>query len=252
MRTRSFKIIFLLCVVTLLLSCTKNAASSTDTSDDTPPVLKNLAISFAALNAEGMAGDFDFKKTLTIGGGINATNCSATNKLFYEFGAAVTAKLLPTFEYKVIDTASVLSPIAGTIKAVETQTAGDYAIEIVPSSNSTWTLELDHVLSLTVAVGDSVVAGQVVGKPGAWDSTNHQGRVEIMLYKPSTHVAYCPFDYFDSNTKTAYLALLKTHMDEWEASTCKNATIWDRTKMATLGCICKTMSTDSDVNSCID
>lgn len=221
---------------------------SKDSADSTPPVLKNLAVEFAALGSpeSGMAGDFDLtKSTSACGGSSSNCDCVSQEKIFLEFGAEVTGKFLPTFEYIVKDTADVVSPIDGVVVDVSEQSSqNDYHIWIKPNSNSTWTLEVDHVLDVQVNEGDTVTAGQLLGKPGTW-SQSGQGRVEIMLFD-NKNTAHCPMEYFDEATKSTYAAKINAFFDSWEGASCKNASVYNRGSMTSPGCGCKTMSSSGD------
>jgi hypothetical protein len=249
------KFICLLIIFDVTLSCTKKKEDEEEEADDTPLVLENLGVNFAEYDADdGMAGDFDFTSSTNVRGeGGTGTNCAANSQLFFEFGYVGETKLLPTFEYRVVDSAKVVSPVDGIVIAAEEQEVGDYAVVIARGVDASWRLEIDHLNNLQVAEGDVVKAGDYLGTAGEWDlEEDDQGRTEIMLYNYDTGLSYCPFDYFNEETKDDYIAAIETHMDEWESETCKGETIWQRDEMHVIGCKCKSMSGESDVSACED
>ncbi|MBN22844.1 MAG: hypothetical protein CL678_16275 [Bdellovibrionaceae bacterium] len=220
--------------------------------DTTPPELKNLGVSFGDTFSGGVLGDFDFTNTTgACAGTLSNCDCASNERIFFEFGYLEGSKYLPTFEYRVLENTNVLTPIDGIIDAVDFQgSTSDYAIRIKPNEDSTWGVEMDHVLSPLVSKNDSVRAGDIIGKPGTWSSLLNQGRVELMLYNGST--AYCPFDYFAPSIKDYYKNSVTQFMSLWESASCKNdQNIYPQGAMHHPGCLCRTMSTSGE-GGCIE
>jgi hypothetical protein len=223
MKSSPLKVIPIIAVM-LLASCSSGSSGGGGGGTGIAPVLENLVVAFAAYDSQtGRAGDFVF--------------VTARNKVFDEFGAVVEGAegepvVLPTFEYKVAPDAQLLSPMAGIISQVDYQEeTSDYSVVIIPESDSEWFVNIDHVIQVAVAVGESVTAGQLLGKPGVWDDT--LGRTELMVVKNQTY--YCPFNLFAPALKSAYEAKVTQLMNEWETFK-GDDTIYDQAAMVVPGC----------------
>ena len=170
------------------------------TSSDSPPVIKNLGINFDTA--------FVFLQS--------------ENKLFLEYGAEVASseggtKILPTFEYRTAPDADVFAVSDGIIKSITYQDRNrDYAIHILPSENSQWTIGHDHVSNPRVSVGQKVKAGDLLGKVGSLSSS--LGRTEIMMWvsEATRPMTYCPMKYFDPQLLPQYKQKILQHMKDWE------------------------------------
>jgi len=194
------------------------------------PVLKNLGVDFEAYNNEtGRAGAFIFLKN--------------EDKVFLEFGAEVSGengvKKLPTFEYIVAKDSNVYAIGEGIVTNIEYQDeTQDYEIIIKPCIFSIWLIIIDHVLNLTISIGDKVVAGMIIGKPGTY--TSLCGRVEIQIYNMETNLNYAPFKLFDPTLRDEYEQKVWQLMDDWETFK-NNISIYDQDSMIYAGCLYETM-----------
>ncbi len=191
-------------------------------------VLKNLLVDFAPWDPE----------TDTAGAFIFRTNF---DKVFFEFGAVVTGpdgpKTLSTFEYIVDEDADLYAPMDAKVNLITYQEdSSDYEIHLkIPNSDSQMTLGIDHVLNPTVAVGDVVSAGDVIGNPGTW-STEGFGRTEIEIFGDGA--MHCAFEFFDTDLQVEYEAKVTQMMSDWETFKGDDA-IYDESAMADYaeGCI---------------
>jgi hypothetical protein len=212
-----FGILLLLALCSQLSGCNNSSSG-----DRTPPVLQNLVVEIG-IQGGNPAGDF---------------TTSATSKNFLEFGAVVTdgggePKVLPTFEYRVSESADVVSPMNGVITRITyQQSSDDYAIWIRPRRGSRWLVEIDHVRNLQVEEDDQVIAGQVLGVPGSWGGG--LGRVELMVNNGNTHV--CPFNVFDPGLIDAYRDRVTALMDALEAANTTGTPFYDQDAMLEPGC----------------
>ena len=112
------------------------------TTNDSPPLLKNLLI---ANNSTGISGDFEFKSELQL-------------VFFDEFGRVHSAGTPgaydnPTFEYKV-PRDTLIYIIDGIIDFFQFQPTtsykqDDWELMIKPSRSSDWAVVIDHVVSLS-------------------------------------------------------------------------------------------------------
>lgn len=195
--------------------------------DPTPPVLKNLGVSFGPWdNDTNRAGDFIFLES--------------ENKVFLEFGAEVIGegmvpKILSTFEYRIAPETNITAISNGIVVEIRFQDyTQDNEILLKPFKNSEWLIGLDHVKNLTISEGDTVEAGEIIGKPGTWSET--LGRFEIMIYHIPSGKAYAPFKYFDSELSDEFQDKVWQFMADWEEFK-NDTTIYDQDAMIYAGCL---------------
>ena len=209
----------LLLVVTLAGVCGCALAK-----DDTPPVLKNLIVSFGDYDSgTGRAGDFVFDAN--------------EEKVFLEFNAVVDSpegpKLLPTFEYIVAEDATIYSPVNGeVVRFVFQDDTQDYEISISKNGNAVYTVTIDHITNIVVAKGDKVAPGDVLGNPGT--RGGGLGRTELMITNDGNK-AYCPFVYFDETLRGQFEEDVVQLMSDWETFK-GDDTIYDEAGMEAPGC----------------
>lgn len=177
--------------------------SPTPKAKGSPPVLKNLGVNFAAYDSvSGRAGAFDFLKL--------------QSKPFVDFGDNGSE---PTFTYRTAEDAEVTAVADGYVYKVEYQSQySDYSILASTEKDILdWSIDYDHVISPTVAVGDKITAGQKLGIAGTHSDIGI-GRVEIQVFGgDGSSASYCPFSYFDSSLIESYKAKLQKLMDDYEA-----------------------------------
>ncbi len=223
------KVGFLLSLfLSLNIASCGSSGSSKGPTPETVPVLKNLAVLFAAYDAEtNKAGDFLFEAN--------------QNKIFLGFGPAPSGESpLPTFEYYLDPDAQIQSPTEGIVTAVNYQAENDdYSIIIRPEADSNWFVNIDHVLNVQVAVNETVEVGDVLGNPGTWELG--LGRTELMIGNEETDLAYCPFEMFDSDLSATYQNQVTQLLNDWEAFK-NDDTIYDQSSMVYPGCYSTSMS----------
>lgn len=221
-----------LCLIAIFLSQNLSGcgsgSSSNGSNPEVVPVLKNLAVFFAAYNAAtDKAGDFMFEAN--------------QNKIFLEFGPAATGENpLPTFEYYLDPQAQIQSPTEGVVTAVNYQQENnDYSIIIRPEVNSNWFVNIDHVLNVQVAANDIVAVGDILGNPGNWELG--LGRTELMIGNEETNLAYCPFEMFDPELSATYQDQVTQLLNDWENFK-NDDTLYDQSSMVYPGCYSTSMS----------
>ncbi len=184
----------------------------------------------------------EFGKFDSVTGRAGAFRLDATtryaDKVFLEFNAVVNGpdgpKRLPTFEYRVDKDALVRAPASGYIIHFEHQPeTDDYEIGIARSleDGRHGMVMVDHVRDITLAKGDSVTAGQVIGKAGTWGG--ELGRVELMVVEGDS--AYCPLARMPDSLKEAHRSKIRDLMADWEAFK-DDPTIYDEDAMPEPGC----------------
>lgn len=148
-------LVFILCAI----ACKK------DKPDETPPVLSVTPVDISTVTS------------------------------FIPFGADLTAtQKNPAFEYVVNNPlVQVRSACDGYVEDVRlNDNFPDYELWIRTTSNSVYKLIYDHVLDLTIAKGDDIAAGEVLGVVGTGN------RTELQINKTGSdnkELSYCPFDF---------------------------------------------------------
>lgn len=118
---------------------------------------------------------------------------------FKPFGFSVIAgRLNPTYDlYTTGDTTSVFAAGPGTVVNILANQAPDTdsEVHIRPSGAPDYLIIYDHVASLEVGLGQSVTAGQVIGRIGPW--VPGVGRTELQVNRGSAQgaVALCPREF---------------------------------------------------------
>ena len=99
----------------------------------------------------------------------------------------------PAFEYILnSDTIEVIASANGVVtKILNNQGVADFEIHIKPTQSSKWTLIYDHVLEVTVVEGETIEAGDILGKVGVGN------RTELQLNSGSGEatLSNCPMDF---------------------------------------------------------
>lgn len=192
-----------------------------------PFEIENLGVRFEPLNpTTHYAGDFYFDPGLT--------------KVFWEFGARVKdvqgqIKELPHVSYVVPGDASVVAIAEGEVVRVQYQAeSNDYEVAVRSMNDPSYDVMYDHLINLSVGLGNRVQPGDVLGTPRAWVGWV-VGSVEIMIVNRTTQLAYCPFAHFNASTRVAYQQKVVRLIGEWEEFK-GDRTIYDEEAWVGPGC----------------
>ena len=119
------------------------------------------------------------------------------------FGEDLGGKLSPAIEYIAVPGAPVRACAGGgSVSAVEFNAGqGDFEVRV---SHGAWLVIYDHLLNVTVAVGDAVDAGDTLGEAGNWSPTGR--RVELQINDPAG-VSRCPLDFGSADFVARHEAL---------------------------------------------
>jgi hypothetical protein len=217
-------IILLLLLASALSGCLKDVEDVPQIHDGGEFAIMNLGVTFGSWNhSTNRSGDFIFSK--------------GPSKVFLEFGAVVNSseggtKELPTFEYLLDPEAEVFAIAEGTVtRLVYQEDTGDYEFSVRSNDDSKFTVEYDHVTNITVAEGDVVQPGDILGNPGTWSSS--LGRFEIMISNSGSF--HCPFKFFDDGLLEQYQAHISQLMEDWETYR-DDSSIYDETEHVFPGC----------------
>jgi hypothetical protein len=133
----------------------------------------------------------------------------------------------------------VVSPLDGTVESIRFQDdTNDYEIHLVSSPTSPFLVVVDHLTDLLVSEGDTVAAGQSLGKVGPFSLT--LGRTELQVVNFIEEINYCPFELFDPALVLAFQQKVAGLMADWETFK-GDASIYDQAAMVAPGCVVATL-----------
>ena len=120
-----------------------------------------------------------------------------------------TSQKSPAFEYILSnEEAEVVACTKGVVtKVLINQGIADWELHIQPQQNSEWLVIYDHVLEVTVVEGETIEAGDILGKVGVGNRTE----LQINKGKGTATEAYCPLDYGTEN----FVNLHYDYFDIW-------------------------------------
>lgn len=125
---------------------------------------------------------------------------------FLPFGYVSSGRVNPAYELRTSgEGAPVRAASPGTVVGIrDNPVEGDSEIEVSPPNASGYALIYDHVLALEVATGQTVAAGQVLGRVGRF--IPGVGRTELQVNRTSggSTVALCPRDFGTAEFNAAH------------------------------------------------
>jgi hypothetical protein len=231
----------------ILFSCGSDDAATTSSSTSLKFITHHV-VDIADYNSgTQLAGSVMFDKLWYI-------DADDPKRTFYEFGSPKSGGgTNPEFAYNLDPDADIYAVSAGTIQTVNYQAStSDYEIYIVPTANTDYMINTDHVRNITVSVGDIVTAGQVLGKvgylqdfadyPGNFDSPIHDGdqfgTVEIQVFKSNKY--YCPTTFYSDSLLATFQSLTNELMSDWETFA-SDTDIYDENAFTTYACTVDTI-----------
>jgi prepilin-type N-terminal cleavage/methylation domain-containing protein len=188
--------------------------------DDSKPVLRNLGgVYLAAYNKNtGLAGDFKFDKSLI-------DPLKGIEVAFTFFGqdlihAGQVTRVNPNLDMRgLVRQIDVLSAIDGKVVFIKQQGASnDYEIVLSKNDNSTWFVSYDHITDLKAKRGDTVVAGQVLGKAAPYRNGTFYYELQVNRKDSpngDTLEYVCPTTLLDASVKPAYVEGLNLFARDW-------------------------------------
>ena len=214
--------------------------------DCVAPVIQRHPIDFAPFDpATGRAGDVQFVRRVM------------DNRIFTQFGYIVPAAITSSGQDKSNPQPTYLAPLGTAVRSVvdgtveriadlwSTPTYGDVSVMVRPDglpAGCYVVVEAEHVLHPVVAVGDRVVAGQVIAEVGPLNNQGNSGLgvVEFGVLTGAGNgrpLHVCPYIYFAPAVAATQLGALQRLMADWESYT-GDATLWRETSWVdgVIGC----------------
>src|SRR3989344_1650871 len=186
----------------------QQGASAQANSDEPPLKLKGIGVTIEA---------FKFtKERLQFG------------RIFMGFGFVIPGsssssgndKSNPQPTYVVPLGTPVRSLVDGVVAAIPTLWSGDVSIQVTANGKmEKWIYETEHLVNPKVAVGDKVIAGQIIGEVGSFGNGDPPGygAVEIGLLRGGqTPEHVCPYAYLDDSIREATFASMRNLFQSWE------------------------------------
>lgn len=184
-----------------------------------PVKIKSLPLAIDKYNAAtGMAGDIKFVK--------ESFSQGTPDMIMMGYGFQVPAldgsqgKTNPQPTFLAPAGTKVHALIDGKVVAIPTLYSKDFSIHM-QGKGSQLIFETEHVMNVTVKVGDQVKAGDVIAEVSTYDAKNIAGLglVEIGVLQagsdnPPTHL--CTFDFLDDSIKAATLGKITQLETDWE------------------------------------
>jgi len=222
-----------------------SGGSGTGTAEPDGPVvasavrIKHLGVNLGTYDSvANRAGDFVFTRA----------NMSF-NLLFFNFGFVVPAnsagpeKVNPQPTFILPLGTKVRALIDGEVVAVTRLYSDDFSV-MMKGPGSDLIFELEHVVNVSVKVGDQVRAGDIVAEVSGYDAHNYAGMglVEIGILRAvgngvPTHL--CPFDYLDDSIRDVTLQRITALQQAWETYR-GDASLYDESKVVVPGCYRRT------------
>ena len=204
----------------------------------TPPVLKNFLVDFS---------EWDWEKGDPATLGSFYFDSSEPNVLMTLMGSENNGKIMPDIAFYTAQDAVVMSPIDGVITKVrqkEDEPEGDMSILIKPTKRSVYFVEIDHIKDVEVSKGDTVSAGEIVGKAANYNQKTI-GTVELHVVKNDEKLNLCPGDFLDPEVAEEIekqVNRLMADVEELKSDT----NIYDEKQLRGIGCY-RTSIPDSEL-----
>lgn len=219
-----------------------NKGATDDNDDYDQPVIENIGIDIDFYNeTTNKAGDFQFD-TFIYPWGEGIYN----EKVFYDYGFISTnedgtTELEPQPIFIVPLGTKVHAITNGVVSAISTLYSDDYTIQVIKEDNPKWVYEHEHVINVSVEVGDKVTAGQIIADVSdynTWLKNDGYGVLDIGLLNTDDGSPwhYCPFMYLNESVKQDYFDKISALYTSWENFT-GNSSLYDEDEHVIPGCV---------------
>jgi len=241
-------------LITVLSGCTdqtsntdeSNIDSSDDNSDNSEtfdlPIIENIGIEIDFYNdTTNKAGDFQFDTFMYSWGDIY------NEKIFYDYGDSSTnetgvIKLEPQPIFIAPLGTKVHAITDGVVSAISTLYSDDYTIQVIKENNPKWVYEHEHVINVSISIGDKVTAGQIIAEVSdynQWLKNDGYGVLDIGILTTDDEgnpLHHCPFMYLNESVRDDYYEKINDLYRSWEEYT-GNSSLYAEDEHAIPGCI---------------
>ena len=194
-------------LLVMLFSVCEKKGTDPEPEGSRPFVIENLGVRFGPWNRDtNLAGDFYFTSSLT-----RIMNAFGTEAL----DPQGNIKILPTMDFYISEDAPVLAVSEGkVVRLVYQEENNDYEFSIQSLNDPDFDIVYDHLTDLEIGLEDSVQPGDTLGHPRPL--YGQIGFVEIMVNNSETGLSYCPFVFFNQETRPLYIQKVTQLMEDWE------------------------------------
>jgi hypothetical protein len=135
-----------------------------------------------------------------------------------EASSAAPARKNPQPTFIVPLGTKVHSLVDGVVVSIPKLYSDDYSVHVGATKDSSTVVETEHIINVTVKVGDTVKAGDVLGEVSDYDAHNYAGmglyEIGILIGgNPPSHI--CPFLYLDDSIKDNVNESLRSLYKAW-------------------------------------
>jgi len=247
-------LIFIILIIVDLNGCIEDESNKKESSNDLPmdesdmsegfsqPQIENIGLEIDFFyNETNKAGDFEFD-TFVYPRGQEIYN----HKIFYDYGDMSTddngtVKLEPQPMFIAPLGTKIHAITSGVVSSISTLYSNDYTIHVIKPQNPKWTYEHEHVINVTVEIGDKVIAGQIIAEISdynQWLKNDGYGvfDIGILTTENGMPVHHCPFMYLNESVKQDYFEKINALYESWERYT-DNSSLYNEDEYAIPGCI---------------
>ena len=225
-------------------SDTDSSGDNSDNSNDSGlPIIENIGINIDYYNeTTNKAGDFQFD-TFIFPWGEGIYN----EKVFYDYGFISTnedgtTELEPQPIFIAPLGTKVHAITSGVVSAISTLYSDDYTIQVIKEDNTRWIYEHEHVINVSVEVGDKVTAGQIIAEVSdynTWLKNDGYGVLDIGILTTDENGNpwhHCPFIYLNKSIKQDYFDKISDLYTSWETYT-GNYSLYNEDEHEIPGCV---------------
>lgn len=201
------------------------------------PVLYNLGVHFGPWNKQtNSAGDFRFRKGLF------------DEKIFLESGAYVVGsngpKRIPELTFHLPEKTKIFSPVNGIVTSIQKLYSNDYAVNIQTSPSSNWLVTFEHLENISIAEGQSVEVGMIIGDASTFGGVDGMAFTELVVWKGGATendiIKLCPVPLLDSSVRAELESQIIQLAKDWETYLGKN--VYAEEEWPAPGCVREQMT----------
>ncbi len=123
----------------------------------------------------------------------------------------------PNFEFAGLDKAiTLVSAIDGIVAFIQQQSeTNDNEVFLQTKENSVWMIGYDHVTDLQVTKGQTIKAGDVIGKAAVQNNGVYRYELQINKEVNGMTTYYCPTDLLAADVKATTVSAMEQMITDW-------------------------------------